>query len=372
MKRELDLKNAFRQSPARCRQALMQAARSVKEDEPVKRFTLRTLLIAALIMIALMAAALAAAGGGLVDWFQSVYGAVLPPRAQEILSATQTAELEAGPVTFTVNELLCDGKIACLTLQAQAKGEGIVYADGEEITDPIGEHLAMRLDHPQITGETSYQEAAKITGLPLYCASAWLETESYDLIETELMDHMRLDSGGVLLVRMLYLKETLTGSALPVKVRVKTQETELAAQELKAVRQGEAVTEANLAINGVSAEKQYAPEKAARLSEQFIHTGVTARQTCAGVYLYIKAQPDAPMTLEEMRHMPFEWNVLNGKGEPYPGGISLTCELLNGQGLRFPADRPANEVKVTAFTYMLIYRLPEVMPVWVSGLQLLS
>ena len=53
MKRDMDnlnLRDAFRPMPEETRNALMSAARSVKEDEPVKKATFRTVLIAACIM----------------------------------------------------------------------------------------------------------------------------------------------------------------------------------------------------------------------------------------------------------------------------------------------------------------------------------
>ena len=45
---ELNLRDAFRPIPDACRDALMDAARSVREEEKMKRFTFRTVLIVAL------------------------------------------------------------------------------------------------------------------------------------------------------------------------------------------------------------------------------------------------------------------------------------------------------------------------------------
>ena len=56
----LDLRDAFGPMPDDMREALMSAARSVKEEEPVKRMTIRTVLIAACVIIAATAAAIAA------------------------------------------------------------------------------------------------------------------------------------------------------------------------------------------------------------------------------------------------------------------------------------------------------------------------
>ena len=55
MKRDLehlDLKQAFHPVPEACRRALMDAARSVREEKPVKRVSYRAALIAAVILLA--------------------------------------------------------------------------------------------------------------------------------------------------------------------------------------------------------------------------------------------------------------------------------------------------------------------------------
>ena len=74
----------------------------------MKKYTFRTALIAALLIAAMMAVAVAATRSGLVNWFEEAYHAVLPKAAQDALNATEKTTLDAGPVVFTVNELLCD------------------------------------------------------------------------------------------------------------------------------------------------------------------------------------------------------------------------------------------------------------------------
>ena len=87
MKRDFDnlnLQDAFPSMPDECRNALMTAARSVKEEEPVKRITVRTRLIAACIIIA--TAAIAMAAGQIFGWndfFAAVYGRTRGPQAAQ-------------------------------------------------------------------------------------------------------------------------------------------------------------------------------------------------------------------------------------------------------------------------------------------------
>ena len=52
---DLDLREAFQPMPETCRDALMRAARSVKEEKSMKRNIARTVLITALILAVIAA-----------------------------------------------------------------------------------------------------------------------------------------------------------------------------------------------------------------------------------------------------------------------------------------------------------------------------
>ena len=366
MKREMNewnLRNAFPTEPESCHQALMQAARSVREEEPMKKYTFRTALIAALILAAMMAVAVAATSGGLVSWFQQHYNAVLPQTAQEILSTTEKTILEAGPVTFTINELLCDGKIAYLTAEAQLKEEGsaLLFSDAGDPYERIGKLTAEKLNHPGITEQTTYLEAAQLTGLPLYNASAWLELDesALEMIECEMLDGDMLENGNLLLVRMLYFTENYEADALPVEIVARVMELDISTVEYIREEQFRITEKRSIPIHGVTAQKQYAPQNPAVFSEQFRLTGVIARQTCAGVYVYLCADTAAPMTLEELWEHNFEWDVLDENGNRYPTGVSLTAEILDGNGNRFPTDAPPSEVVFSSLQYMLMISADE-------------
>lgn len=365
MKRDdFDLRNAFSPEPEACRTALMDAARSVREDEPMKRYTIRTMLIAALIIAAMMAVAVAATQSGLMTWFSEHYKTALPAAAQEVLSTTEKSTFEAGPAVVTINKLLCDGKIAYLTAEIQPNKEGsaILYPGSGDPYDWIGEMAAARFNHPQITAKTSYLEAAQILNVPLYAASAWMEIDASFLTDSEMMDALVLENGNLLLIHMLYLTEPHAGKELPVQLSVRISELDKETLEYVDDKRWEASEERILPIHGVTAEKHYKPVSSTLLHDHFRLTGVTARQTCAGVYIHIYMEPSQTTTLEELFMEGFEWDVLNENGMPYPTGISLSAELLNADGDPFPYEVPQDEVELGAFQYMIMIsadNLPE-------------
>ena len=358
---QLDLRNAFSPEPKECHEALLQAARSVKEDEPVKKVTLRAVLMAALIIAAMMAVAAAATNAGLVDWFRSDYGVELPQSAQNILNATEKSTLEAGPMVFTINELLCDGKIAYLTAEAFLKEEGsaIVYPSSGDPYDRIGRVLAARLNHPDIDDKTTYLEAAQLLERPLYSVDAWLELDSSWLIECEMADGKMLEEGNMLLVRMLYLNETYAGDELPVQIFVQVNELDPATLEFKPDSRQRVSEQRLIPIHGVVAEKQYQPQEKITFGETFTLTGVTVRQTCAGVYVYLQLQTDSGMTLARLNEWPGEWAVLDGEENRLPTGMSLTAEILDAEGNPFPIEVPPEEIELNSFQYMCMMTLDE-------------
>ena len=138
MKREMDplkLRNAFEPMPDGCYNALMKAARSVKEEKTVKRTAFRTAVVAACIILAAMAAAVAA--GSILGWndfFKLYHNVAVPQTAQEIMAASQPESFRLGDVVFTVRERYSDAHLAMITTEAHlAEGvTGIITADARQ------------------------------------------------------------------------------------------------------------------------------------------------------------------------------------------------------------------------------------------------
>ena len=121
MKRDmenLNLRDTFKATPDKCRDALMTAARSVREEEPVRRISFRAVLIAACIILATMAIAIAATKTlGWADFFEIIYGDtnVITKEAQAIMDNTEKQTVTVGPVSFTVQSLFADEQQAMAT-----------------------------------------------------------------------------------------------------------------------------------------------------------------------------------------------------------------------------------------------------------------
>lgn len=136
MKREMDplkLRNAFEPMPDGCYNALMKAARSVKEEKTVKRTAFRTAVVAACIILAAMAAAVAA--GSILGWndfFKLYHNVAVPQTAQEIMAASQPESFRLGDVVFTVRERYSDAHLAMITTEAHL-AEGVTRASSRRM-----------------------------------------------------------------------------------------------------------------------------------------------------------------------------------------------------------------------------------------------
>ena len=199
---ELNLRNAFRPMPDACRAALMDAARSVREEEKMKRFTFRTVLIVALVLILTTAAALASGKiFGWTDFFGSSYGTQVPKAAQEIMQHTEKQGSKTlGGIIFTPHELYADKHIVMAAIEGRLpEGEkGIVCS--EDYYDPIyangdnGRAVAERLG---VDPATTWIDAARQLNLPLYAVEATLDVPA-EHTESEMMfDAMYNEDGSI-------------------------------------------------------------------------------------------------------------------------------------------------------------------------------
>lgn len=355
MKREwdgIDLRKAFSPEPAACHDALMNAARSVREEDCMKRVSFGMILLAVMLVIAMTTAAYAAGNAGLFNWLHDNYGAQLPTSAQEMLTTTQEKTIAAGPVTFTISEALADGRIAYLNVQARTSTgtTALLCPVSGDPSEPIGEKLCEVLGCAGLTADTSYAEAASITGAPLYFVGVWMELPEGVFYDTEMMDGFTLENGTLSLIYMALTHPDAAGDAFTAQIHCSATELDPETLEAKEGQRFEAVDAYAFTVGGVTAERRYAVSDASKLLGCLTVTELRAEQTCAGVYLTVCARADEGTTLETL-YTGDEIRVLCADGTPFPTGASLTSRFLDGEGNEFPADKDSGEISVTTLTY---------------------
>ena len=323
---KLDLRGAFRQEPQSCHDALMAAARSVKEERPMKKASLRTVLIAAAIILATMAAAVAAGSLlGWTDYFGQQYGISVPQTAQRILGeAWNTHSFTLGPVTFTTKELLCDGHIAMASTEiamTDKEDNALLCADPFDAIGAVGNgcELAQRLG---LDPGTPWLDAAQQLGRKLYNVRAILELPAEIDCGTAMEDTLWGENGQMSYFSMAFPEGELTGEKIGVQLFLRVAEMDVETGEEKDVLTSREPLSLYLEAPIDGCEYRCADSFTA---DGFRLEGVRAELTPAGLYLMTTfTAPDG--TTEEDAWDPCPtW--LDANGQPLPMGLSLSADV---------------------------------------------
>jgi len=342
MKRDmenLNLRDTFKATPDKCRDALMTAARSVREEEPVRRISFRAVLIAACIILATMAIAIAATKTlGWADFFEIIYGDtnVITKEAQAIMDNTEKQTVTVGPVSFTVQSLFADEQQAmATTLITTADGSralfvtefyGNDYAVGDN--EEFGEALAKLYG---VDPETTWIDTAKKLNCPLYRVAATLHgKDPYDYGGGMLGD--LYDEEGNLVyfsTRDMYMPDgssyPLRADPVPMELWVQVNEIDLETGD--EIHVGHTVMDVQVPMSLQSEPVEY------RIPEDYVVFGlhldsVKAAKTAAGVYLYVDFTDQDGMKYRKNYMYPV-WTDENG--EEYPDGLIMSYYIDTDQ-----------------------------------------
>ena len=336
MKRDMDnlnLRDAFRPMPEEARDALMSAARSVKEDEPVKKAAFRTVLIAACVIVATMAVAMAAGQiFGWNDFFKKDYGTDIPKTAQEILTSSEPVTWQEGDVLFTVRERYSDPKLAMISVEARlADGvEGILTAD--DFTMPIGAYgenshsqdVAKRLGvDPQMT----WMDAAKELKLPLYSVVAILDIPSEFWGSEEYGDPMFNEDGSLTWFSLQPLNGQITDEEMKARVYLRTKQVNLDDAEDN-TNSMEKYIDLTIHTEKVIATAEYIIPEDTKVLDAFRIDSIHAELLPSGLHFTTNLTALEGAT-QEMAFDKLRVDIVQENGEAYPTGITLSGGFSN-------------------------------------------
>ncbi len=336
MKRDMDnlnLRDAFRPMPEETRDALMSAARSVKEDEPVKKAAFRTVLIAACVIVATMAVAMAAGQiFGWNDFFKKDYGTDIPKTAQEILTSSEPVTWQEGDVLFTVRERYSDPKLAMISVEARlADGvEGILTAD--DFTMPIGAYgenshsqdVAKRLGvDPQMT----WMDAAKELKLPLYSVVAILDIPSEFWGSEEYGDPMFNEDGSLTWFSLQPLNGQITDEEMKARVYLRTKQVNLDDAEDN-TNSMEKYMDLTIHTEKVIATAEYIIPEDTKVLDAFRIDSIHAELLPSGLHFTTNLTALEGAT-QEMAFDKLRVDIVQENGEAYPTGITLSGGFSN-------------------------------------------
>ena len=347
MKRDLehlDLKRAFRPVPEACHRALMDAARSVREEKPVKRVSYRAALIAAVILLAAMAVAYAAVRLGWIEYFSQQYGIAVPRAAQEALEASQPKACQVGPMTFTYQQLLTDRRIVLSSAAVSLTDGGeALYADDTNVYESISAISDTVASRYSLTDHSM----------------TWLELEEcYEMMYKEPVQESDLGSsmedalwnedGTIVYFNMPML--TPGSAAGDVNATLYMAVTQFDPATGEVLEKWETREEVTLPVAPLLEEKTYLPQENATFDGLTLES-VRGERYATGVYLCATFTAPDGMTKEEAMDVLHTLSICDADGAPLPMGLSLSicpvAEALPVVTLEVPASLEALPDEVT-------------------------
>ncbi|MGI6725730.1 MAG: hypothetical protein ACOX62_05970 [Christensenellales bacterium] len=324
--KDLDLKQAFPPMPDDCFQALMHAARSVKEEEPMKKTSFRTVLIAVSLIILTMAVALAANELGIIS-FMDRFRARLPESALNLMAKTENKTFTVGPLEITLRELLADGRVVLMTAHANKadKSPAVLVAGSGDMSDRIPEIEARRLKLPR---ETTFIEAARQIKTPLYIVYPYL-TIDFDLLHgEEMMDEFYAEDGTLLQMQMLQTKPDQVNETLKAMLTLHVREINPETKEQFDGKEWRVDEMISIPVNKTMTEKNYTPDGNDQLDGYTVKS-LKAEQTVAGIYLTTQAEAGSGVKRENVYQTLYTWEYRTVDDEPFPDGISMSGSLAD-------------------------------------------
>ncbi len=334
MKRDMDnlnLRDAFRPMSEETRDLMMNTARSLKEEEPVKKATFRTVLIAACIIMATMAVAVAAGNVfGWTDFFKNDYGADLPKTAQEIMASCEPVSWQEGDVVFTVRERYSDSRLAMISVEARlAEGvEGILAAD--DFTDAIGaygENSAAVANRLGVDPSMTWAEAAKQLNLPLYSVRATLETPSELWGGEQYEDPMFNDDGSLTYFSLQPVNGQVSGEEINARVYLRTKLVNLEDAEDDSNVTKEYVDLPIHTEKSVTMAEYIIPEDT-KVLDAFSIDSIQAELLPSGLH-FTTTLTALDSATQEMAFDKLFVKIVKENGEDYPTGITLSGGFSN-------------------------------------------
>lgn len=318
MKQE-DWRKAY--MPPQKLEASVKAALARLEETPRPRsHLLRAAVVAAAILIALCGAAYAAMQLGWFQYFAEKWNVKIPSAAQNTMNEAGHEVYQVGPLAITCQQLMADRHIALCSAQAQmADGSQALFASDTNIEDVMDDGKETLADLYGVARGTTWLEAARQTGLPLYGVRVLLEPAGEYDGGTAMEDAMWQEDGSIVSFSMPFLECRQAGEALPctLYMAVIQFDTE-SGEQLTKWEQRETLW---LPVASLLDEKDYQSQDGASL-EKFTLQKVHAELYATGVYveLTVSAAASARPSAENL----FAIACYDEYGKELPMGMSLS------------------------------------------------
>lgn len=324
---DLNLRAAFREEPESCHRALMDAARSVREERrTVKRYSFKTLVVTVVVMLSMLTTAFAASELlGWTDYFAD-HGIHTTPGLQNAMQM-EAKTYEVGPLTFTVQEAVSDNRFALLSTHISVTdgSPALMSMFADDTVGAYGDRSKVLMTALGLEDKKQpCFEAGAAKGIPVYSVRAIIEVEEqYD--GGEGMEDIVWDAdANAIYFSQHALNTENIGEELPVTIFLRVAQHDANGEEIQKWMTREQL---NIPVGQLLDKKHYTPEKPFTVNGAELEC-INAELYVTGAYLHCQwKMPDGVVNDDNFSM----WNYHNdellltdGTFNAFERGISLS------------------------------------------------
>lgn len=294
-----------------------------RQKRPVRRFSF---VLAAALVLALGAFAYAASRFGWADYYRTQMGIDIPQGAEEALNASQPCTYQVGPMTFTFQQLLTDGRIVLSSASAQlTDGSAALYAPDsnfEEAVDFLSDTVLNQYDLPS---GILWTEAASQLNLPLYGVRALVEIDPAYSKAVSMEDSLWNEDGSIVYFSMPMLNTETAPDPLPATLYMSVIQFDSESGTM--AERWQRREEITLETAPLLEAKTYLPKGQKTLGDVALQS-LHAERYVTGTYLNAVFTVPQDMEQDNLVTQLYRIKICDDSGEALPDGLSQGSDVL--------------------------------------------
>ncbi len=302
-----------------------------EEGKPVVK-KISTSMVLVIAILAVAAAALAAGGYlGWFDFYSNNYGIQVSDTAQRIMNDSRKTEYTVGNVTFTVSETYCDGYTALASTQISLSDSTSALITGDDPYDFIGINTESGSEYAKklgVTPDTSWVDAAKKLGLPLYIVRTSLTMPEELRIGDDMEGSMTSDDGMITYFCMSPLNGKAYGEIVSGRIELSVWQfnMENPDDQSKIAREE---FDIGFMLEAPIDTVEYAVPENTMIGNLFTLESIKGVWMPGGLYFVSSFTAENEATEDQAYELLQAVIPLDGNGEEYRLGLNLTGNILN-------------------------------------------
>lgn len=294
-----------------------------RRKRPIRRIAF---VLATALALALGVFAYAASRFGWADYYRTQAGIVIPQGAEEALNASQPQAYQVGPMTFTFQQLLTDGRIVLSAASAHlTDGSEALYVPDSDFEEAMDCSSDTALDRYDLPSGTLWTEAASQLDLPLYGVRALVEIDPEYSKAVSMEDSLWNEDGSIVYFSMPLLKAGSAPTSLPATLYMSVLRFD--PESGTVAEHWQHREEITLEAAPLLEQKNYLPKAQTQLGA-FTLQSIRTERYVTGTYLSAVFTVPQDMDPEELVTQLYQISFYDKDGFALPHGLSQSSDVL--------------------------------------------